>query len=53
LLEGKSVGETEFTYTIDTELSEGNLKFLTEYTETSLLASTQKYRTFKDYTRHH
>jgi len=48
LLEGKSVGETEFTYTIDTELSEGNLKFLTEYLRRHYLLQHKKYRTFKD-----
>jgi len=48
LLEGKSVGETEFKYKIDTELSEGNLKFLTEYLRRHYLLQHKKYRTFKD-----
>ncbi|MDH5376681.1 MAG: M48 family metalloprotease, partial [Candidatus Bathyarchaeota archaeon] len=40
-------GETELRYTIDTELSSGNLKFLPEYLRRHYLLEHEKYRTFK------
>jgi len=41
-------GETELKYTIDTELSPGNLKFLPEYLRRHYLLQHEKYRAFKN-----
>ena len=46
--EGESVGEREFKYIIDTELSIGNLGFLPEYLRRHYLLQHEKYRTFKN-----
>ncbi|MCW4021129.1 MAG: hypothetical protein NWF14_07885, partial [Candidatus Bathyarchaeota archaeon] len=46
--EGKSLGETELKYTIDTELSTGNLRFLPEYLRRHYLLQHEKYRAFQD-----
>jgi len=41
-------GETELKYTIDTELSPGNLKFLPEYLRRYYLLQHEKYRAFRN-----
>jgi len=41
-------GETELKYTIDTELSPGNLKFLPEYLRRHYLLQHEKYRAFRN-----
>ncbi|MFX0204045.1 MAG: hypothetical protein ACFFCW_48725, partial [Candidatus Hodarchaeota archaeon] len=40
-------GETELKYTIDTELSSGNLGFLPEYLRRQYLLQHEKYRAFR------
>ncbi len=42
------VDETELRYTIDTELSRGNLKFLPEYLRRHYLLQHEKYRAFRN-----
>ncbi len=44
--EGESTSETELNYTIDTELSIGNLEFLPEYLRRHYLLEHEKYRSF-------
>lgn len=39
---------SELKYTIDTELSPGNLKFLLEYLRRQYLLQHKKYRAFRD-----
>ena len=45
-LQKASAGSTELKYTIDTELSFGNLEFLPEYLRRHYLLRHEKYRTF-------
>lgn len=47
-MQERGVQETELKYTIDTELSTGNLKFLLEYLRRQYLLRHEEYRTFKD-----
>ena len=48
MFKGESIRETELNYTIDTELSIGNLGFLPEYLRRHYLLEHGKYRTFKN-----
>ena len=47
-MQERGAQETELKYTIDTELSTGNLKFLLEYLRRQYLLRHKKYRTFRD-----
>jgi len=47
-LQEASAGSTELEYTIDTELSRGNLKFLPEYLRRHYLLKHEKYRAFRN-----
>ena len=48
MAEGAMMSEKALEYTIDTELSTGNLEFLPEYLRRHYLLQHKKYRTFKD-----
>ena len=41
-------GKTELKYTIETELSSGNLKFLPEFLKRNYLLQQEKYRDFRN-----
>jgi len=47
-LQERSAGGTELRYTIDTELSIGNLEFLPEYLRRHYLLQHEKYRAFRN-----
>lgn len=48
MTESESADKTELKYTIDTELSTGNVKFLSEYLRRNYLLQHEKYRTFRN-----